>query len=289
MVDVVSGSSGFIASHLRVSLPDAIGLDKRESRWTDVVADLSDPYFAWGGEPVDVLYHLTASPLSIVKGKGGWLADSANTFKNNTIATYNVLRELKPKRIVFASTANLYGEGRKLGEDSPVKISSGYGYSKWVAEEIIRKSGIPYTIYRFGTVVGARGRCFPNRLVWCAVHGEPVELFCGGESWRDIVDVRDIVSALQLEAPCDTFNVSMGEEVSGLALAELVAEEALSRGFKLIYTVGHKHPNGYVKESTLSIDKIRRELGWQPRYDIYRIIEGLFDYYEDNEAKEPPK
>jgi nucleoside-diphosphate-sugar epimerase len=286
IMNVVSGSSGFIGSHLKLSLPGSVGLDKRESPYTEVVDDLSSPYFAWGGEQVGTLYHLAASPLSIVRGD--WLAESGAMFRDNVAGTYNALRGLKPGRIVFSSTANLYGEGRRLGEDSPIRISSGYGWSKWVGEEMIRKSGIPYTIYRFGTVVGARGRTFPNRLVWCAVNGVPVELFCGGDTWRDLVDVRDIVSALLLDAPCDTFNVATGIEVSGRGLAGLIAEEAANRGFKLNYTIGDKHPRGYVRESTLSIDNICDTLGWKPRYDIYRTVESLFDYYESHGAREPP-
>ena len=203
------------------------------------------------------------------------------------VGTYNALREMHPHRVVFSSSASVYGEGRKLSEDAPIKVSSGYGFSKWIGEEVIRKSGIPYTIYRFGTVVGRWGRTFPNRLVWCAVHGEPVELFANGEAQRDIIDVRDIVSALTMDAPEDTYNVARGEEVSGRALAELVAEEAYRRGYRLDYTLsGFKAP-GFVQESTLDTSKIQA-LGWKPRYDIYRIVESLFDHYIHEEAKEPP-
>lgn len=297
MMAVVSGGVGFIGSHLTKHLAEmghkVTVVDRRAPRErVDGVAyeveDLANPYYAYADNRPDILYHLAASPWSMVRGDAGWFASSGEAFRNNVVGMYNALREIQPRRVVFSSTANVYGEGRKLGEDSPIAVSSGYGWSKWLGEEMLRKSGIPYTIYRFGTVVGSRGRTFPNRLVWCAVHDEPVEVFCNGEAWRDLVDVRDIVSALTLDAPQDTFNVSLGEEVCGRALAELVAEEAGTRGFKLRWSLTDFVAPGYVRESTLDNTKLRAR-GWAPRIDVYRMVEGLFDHYEHEQATEPPR
>jgi UDP-glucose 4-epimerase len=298
----VTGGSGFIGSHLVEALRnngmhviniDKVSPDINHADVTYIYADLSKDYFHYDFPQPDVLYHLAATPWSMVKG-GSWFDGSQSAFYNNTVGTYLALLKIKPKKIVFSSTANLYGEGRKLKETSPISISSQYGYSKYIAEKIIQASTIPHVIFRFGTVVGTRGRCFPNRLVYSAIHGIPVDVFANGETYRDLVDVNDIVNAL-LKAPnfedCITqpiYNLSMGQEVSGLELACLVKEEGMKRGYILNYKLTNFTAPGYVKESTLDIEKIHNEQFWYPLSDINIIIKTLFDYYEGKNAIEPP-
>lgn len=299
---VVDGSSGFIGSHLVEALRNngkhVIAIDKkppniRHSDVTYLEADISQPEFHYSYPRPDVLYHLAATPWSMVKGKY-WFSGSEEAFYNNTVGTYLALLRINPKKIIFSSSANIYGEGRKLKETAPISISSQYGFSKYTAEKIIQASGIPHLIFRFGTVVGTRGRCFPNRLVYSAVHGLPVDIFANGETYRDLVDVNDIVDAL-LKAPdfeeCITqpiYNLSMGQEVSGLELACLVKEEGMKRGYMLNYKLTDFTAPGYVKESTLDIEKIHNEQFWYPKSDINIIINTLFDYYEGKNAIVPP-
>ena len=304
-VVVVTGGSGFIGSHLVDALRNesgkvrVINIDKKLPTETKVgvlhqCADLSKDDFLFPDEPPEVLYHLAATPWSMVKDNEGWFHGSHDAFYNNTVGTYNALRTINPKTIVFSSTANLYGEGRKLTEMSPIKLSSQYGYSKWIAEEIIRKSGKRNVIFRFGTVVGTRGRCFPNRLVWSAIRGIPEQVFCNGQAYRDLVDVNDIVDALikapKFSLPEDSglYNLSMGMEISTGDLAKLVSEVALQKGYKTKFTLTSFKAPGYVKESTLDIDRIRRQQNWTPKSDIYKIIDTPFRYYEAKDAIEPP-
>jgi UDP-glucose 4-epimerase len=311
-VIIVTGGSGFIGSNLLDFLSDAefafgktriISIDKREPDFKlpnieYVTADLSKPDFHYVGQKPEAVIHLAGYPWSKVKGDQGWLAEADDCFQNNTVATYNVLSKIRPNKIIFSSTANLYGEGRKLKEDAPKQISSPYGYSKWVAEEVIRKSGIEYIIFRFGTVVGKRGRTFPSRLVYSAIHNLPVDLFYKGEAYRDLISVDDICRALtsafffpknsDLKWSDNTYNVSMGMEISGAILAETVAKKAKEYGYELTYKLADYAPNGFVKESTLSINKIHRQIGWEPQVKLDDLVDTLFKYYEEPDAKEPP-
>jgi UDP-glucose 4-epimerase len=311
-VFIVTGGSGFIGSNLLDFLSNVqlglgemkiISIDKRtpDLKLKNVeymTIDLNSPGFRYYGEKPTAVFHLAGSPWAKVKGDQGWLAETDDCFYNNTTATYNVLSKIRPNKIIFSSTANLYGEGRKLKEDDPKKISSPYGYSKWVAEEAIRKSGIEYVIYRFGTVVGIRGRTFPNRLVYCAVHGIPIDLFYKGNAYRDLIAVEDICRALtsaiffplnsELKKGDNTYNVSMGMEMSGSMIACIVAEKAKEYGYKLNYSLVDSAPNGYVKESTLNIEKLYMATGWKPKTKLSNLIDDLFKYYEEPDAKEPP-
>jgi nucleoside-diphosphate-sugar epimerase len=306
---IVTGGSGFIGSNLLDMLVEKykkyydvkiISIDKRppDKMFDDVeyiVEDLADPEFKYINEKPRAVIHLAGSPWSKVKGDQGWLAEADNCFYNNTVATYNVLSKIRPEKIIFSSSANIYGQGRRMREIHPIQISSPYGYSKWVCEEEIRKSGIEYVIYRFGTVIGIRGRTFPNRLVYCAVHGIPIELFNNGKAYRDLISVHDIcralISAIYMQT-CEpfenTYNVSMGMEVSGSTIAEIVARTATKYGYKLDYSKTPFAPNGYVLESTLNIEKIYKRFGWKPEKNVSTVLDELFKYYVEPDAKIPP-
>lgn len=300
MKALVTGGSGFIGGHLVETLVSdthkVTVIDIKPSKnWMVNTIDVFDSEAVdlfFKRREFDIIYHLAAKPWAKVTNEAEWIKESRETFNVNALGTYNLIKNCGETPFVFSSTANLYGDGKRFHERSPANISSPYGYSKYVAERIIQGSMKPYTIFRFGTVVGTRGRTFPNRLVWCAVNHVPVEIFCDGATCRDLIDVRDIVSALLIASklPDDIFNISSGSEISGRDLAELVSSEARERGHELDYSyVSWKAP-GYVPNSALDITKIRETGLWKPRIKLTQTIKDLFDYYEEaKEAPIPPK
>ncbi|MGX1790761.1 NAD-dependent epimerase/dehydratase family protein [Bosea sp. NPDC055332] len=90
-----------------------------------------------------------------------WLpADRDRLFTANVEGTRVLLEEaaaVKPKRLVFASSGEVYPENvpdyQPIDEDHPLKPRSPYGLSKLLGEEIVRfferTSGTPATILRF--------------------------------------------------------------------------------------------------------------------------------------------
>lgn len=303
-VCLVTGGSGFIGSHLITALcmrgdhitnvdvkPPGISHPSQVSYYYEDISQLSKhQLFRDGQDKFDEIYHLAAEPWS--KSNPNWLFTSKKIMDSNITGTLKTISTHPADILVFASTANHYGSGRKFKETDPMVIVSPYGYSKAIGEKIISLSGQRYVIYRFGTVVGTRGRCFPNFLVWSVVNGraETVEIFNNGYTYRDIIDVRDIVSALMSACKLANgiYNVSSGTEIRGPELAETVHEEAVRRGYD---GLEHKPtpfiPDGYTPESTLDISKILDTGVWKPRYALKDTISTLFDYYES--AKDAPK
>ncbi len=233
----------------------------------------------------DIIYHLAAMPWAKV-GEGRWLVAMDEEWEVNTVGTLNILQAYDAP-IVFTSTANVYGDGRKFKEDSPMRISSPYGYSKAVAERVIELCGQPYRIFRLGTVVGPRGRCFPNRLAWCAVNDTPVKLFNGGDTMRDIVDVRDVVSGIMTDLRDGIYNLGSRKEVPTSELIWHMEKLAVGEGFGLDYSYINWKPDGYVPYSTLDTSKLNEF--WQPRYKLEDTLESVFKYYvEEENPLEPP-
>lgn len=232
----------------------------------------------------DVVYHLAAQPWS----KDVDLRHNSNSFYTNVVGTYNVLKECQNSFFVFASSASVYGSGKKFNENQPLNISSNYGYTKSAAERLVEVSNNPYIVFRPGTVIGIHGRCFPNRLVWCAIHKIPVEIFYNGNTWRDLIDVRDVVSAFLIadKLQYGIYNLSSNMEISGKDLVLLIDSIAEKRGYKLRYSFVPWFPKGYIPESTL-ITKLEGSGLWKPQYKLEETLETLFDHYKQG-GLEPP-
>ncbi|MBW2671975.1 MAG: NAD(P)-dependent oxidoreductase [Deltaproteobacteria bacterium] len=295
MTVLVTGGSGFIGRHLIERLKKDFHITNIDlvpsglSGISELQHDVREPFYF--NQHYTTTYHLAGLPWSKVVNPSQWLRESGEAFFTNTVGTYNVLKWIESDLFVFTSTANLYGKGRLFKETDPLNISSPYGYSKAVAERVVEASGRRYVIFRPGTVVGPRGRCFPNYLVWCAVHGKKVKIFNRGDTLRDIVDVRDVVSGLLSaeDLPNGIYNLGSGVETSGRELVELVAEIARERGHDLDCEYVDFYPPGYVPYSTLDISKILDTRMWRPKFKLDDTIRALFAYYENRDAVRPPR
>lgn len=233
----------------------------------------------------DRIYHLAAHPWS----KEEDYLQSVKTFDSNVVGTYNLLKGLRKNALfIFTSSANVYGNGVHFKETFPFHITSNYGLTKGTAEFVIKHSSQPYIIFRPGTVIGTRGRCFPNRLVWCAVNNVPVEIFNNGDTLRDIIDVQDVVNALLIADKLGrgVYNLGSNTEISGKELVSLVSNIAKERGYKLQYSFVETYPKGYVPYSTL-ITKLEGSGLWKPRITLEKSLNILFNYYKSG-GHEPP-
>ncbi len=297
---LVTGGSGFIGSHLVDTLvkreENVVNFDRVRPRpgalkHNFIRGSIAHHHFNKAPDVFGEIYHLAAKPWSKVKNPKSWIYEQQDAMRTNIYGTLRLLNQFPSALFTFASTANLYGSGRKFKETDDFVISSPYGYTKAVAERMIAFSDRPYIIFRFGTVVGVRGRCFPNRLIWCAINNIPVEIFNMGDTYRDLIDVRDVVSAMLSAKNLEDgiYNISCGMEISGKVLAHQVFNEAHDRGYDLQYKFTDFVAPGYVLYSTLDISKILDTGVWKPKITLKQTISDLFDYYEGEGSIEPPR
>ncbi|ABF40703.1 UDP-galactose 4-epimerase [Candidatus Koribacter versatilis Ellin345] len=228
-------------------------------------------------------------------------------FRNNTANTLTLLElmlEHRVSRFVFSSTAALYGnpERTPIEESDPLKPTNAYGESKLLVERMLEWfhsiHGLCYASLRYFNAAGATATLAEDHhpeshlipIVLEAAAGKRDSIAIHGTDYPtpDGTCVRDYI------------------HVSDLADAHLLALERLGRDEqpeRLIYNLGNGHGSSVlevieaakrvtgnpiqVKEGprragdpeilVASSQKIRKELGWSPKYtDIDTIIESAW-------------
>lgn len=196
------------------------------------------------------------------------------------------------RRIVFSSTAAVYGDGQaRVGEDAPTRPVSPYGRSKLMAEQVLEDAasahGLSVTALRYFNVAGAdpagrAGQSDPTathlfRAACGAALGSAPALEVYGEDWptrdgtgvRDFVHVADLARAhlLALQHAGEAFEVfNLGSE-RGFTVREVALAVGRAAGVRLPLRPRPRRA-GDIAELVASTAKARDTLGWTPRFGL---------------------
>ena len=245
MAVVVTGSSGFIGTHLRAALrargESVVGIDRVDS---DAVATIQSDLAEPSNEAIDalraadVVWHLAALP-----GIRDRRPDIERLrYRDNVLAAGNVLKAVPPATpLIVTSSSSVYGGSRHGGIDRPCRESDplrprgGYARSKASMELLCMERaerGGRVAIGRPFTVAGEGQRSDMAIATWIESirTGKVVTVLGSPERTRDVSDARDVVRALITMAERDVSGaVNLG---SGAAhtLADIVfaVSEALA-------------------------------------------------------------
>lgn len=258
---LVTGSAGFIGSTLSAALlargDSVIGIDSMNPyydlaqkhanlHWLDSQPETKGTYrcqFDDLGstrlddlvESVDGVFHLAGQPGV----RASWGNEFDGYVKENVIATSRLLETIKRSarrpRLVYASSSSIYGRsaGRPVAEDSPPSPRSPYGVSKLAGEHLCTlfaaEHGIDCVSLRLFTVYGPRQRpdMAVERLIRCALTGDPFFVNGDGSQARDFTFVSDVVEAFiaaatAAVAPGSVFNITSGQNVELRTVIDLV-------------------------------------------------------------------
>jgi nucleoside-diphosphate-sugar epimerase len=188
-------------------------------------------------------------------------------------------------RFVFASTV-VTGDagGAQLEEDSPLTVETAYGRSKQEGERLVRESGLHNVIVRPSHVYGPGG-WYEEEFVKRLKQPGRFAVIGSGENWWDVVRVEDVASAFvdaAERAPSGAlYHVVDDEPIRYYDFVALTAQ-ALGVGRPrrvpawLARAVAGADPvRAVVRSARSSNARIKRELGWQPRFPSAR--EGVPD------------
>lgn len=224
-------------------------------------------------------------------------------YENNisgTVVLCEVMNEFGCKKMVFSSSATVYGVAEKmpLTEDMPLGAINPYGRTKLFIEDILRDLCVSdnewsVSLLRYFNPIGAHEsgligedpKGVPNnlmpyitqvavgRLPQLSVFGNDYDT-ADGTGVRDYIHVVDLarghVKAVDWVAKnkgCDAFNLGTG---NGISVLELVNAFKKTSGVDVPYKIVGRRAGDPAKVYA-DATKAKEILGWQAEYDIERM------------------
>lgn len=230
-------------------------------------------------------------------------------FSNNigaTLSLFDAMNRAKIRRIVFSSTAAVYGNPRvvPIPETEPFAPVSPYGETKTAIERILgeldRHRGLRSVCLRYFNACGAEPehnlgeRHEPEThliplLLRAISDGQPIQIFGDdyptpdGTCIRDYIHVSDLAEAhvaaldyLLSGGASDAFNVGTG---AGFTVMEVLRAVEEVTGHKVPYRIAPRR-EGDAASLVADSTKLRRKLGWEPRRSSLRqIVQDAWDFH----------
>jgi UDP-glucose 4-epimerase len=232
-------------------------------------------------------------------------------FRNNTASTLTLLEAMLAtghNRLVFSSTAACYGEPEKtpILEDAKLEPTNPYGESKLLVEYMLqwmnRIHGLRYASLRYFNVAGAiegygeahepESHIIPLILDVALGRRKNIKIFGqdyptkDGTCVRDYVHVRDLAEAhlLALEALRDEtrasrmiYNLGTG---TGFTVREVIEAARRVTGREIPVEECPRRA-GDPAVLVAGSDKIKAELGWDPRFgDLDTILASAWEWHQ---------
>ncbi|MEB3773459.1 MAG: SDR family NAD(P)-dependent oxidoreductase [Desulfurococcales archaeon] len=314
---MVTGGAGFIGSHTVELLVDegydVIVVDNLSSgSWSNLAGLLNGPVklvkvdvASWTSlwsrlktslrdQEIDGIIHLAAVVSIVEARRRPW-----KTLRVNVEGVANILeaaRRLDIERIIFASSAAVYGEPRQIpiAEDHELMPMNLYGETKLMGERLLWRYmedyGLKPIALRYFNVYGPKMRPGPYsgvvyKFISAVASGSQPIIYGDGRQTRDFIYVRDVASAnrLALESRyTGPVNIGSGRETSVLELYRIICRLA-GRCMDPVFRPPRK---GDISRSTASIGLAYKVLGWRPVTSLEEGLKATIKYYIGQGAKQ---
>ncbi len=328
---LVTGGAGYIGSHTVVELQqaghEAVVLDnfsnsspvclqrveqitgKRVTLFKGDVRDACLVNEIFARHKIDWVIHFAG-----LKAVGESVEKPLEYYDNNVGGTLKLLQVMKAhncKKIVFSSSATVYGEPERLPIDERCRVggtTNPYGTSKYMQELILRdvyRADNEWTValLRYFNPVGAHPSGLigedpagiPNNLapfVAKVAIGQLSEIGVFGNDYEtpDGTGVRDYIHVVDLakghiaaidkltESGVYVYNLGTGK---GYSVLEVIRAFEKACGHKLPYTIKPRRA-GDIAACYADCDKAKRELGWQATLGIDEMCASLWNWQTKN-------
>ncbi len=328
---LITGGAGFIGSHACVEFLDAgfsivvmdnLSNSKEESirRIEQITGKTVDFYKAdirdkeatrriFAEQEIDAVVHFAG-----LKAVGESVAKPLEYYENNIGGTFvllEVMREFGCKKIVFSSSATVYGMNNPVPyvEDMPTSATNPYGYTKVMIEQILHDLCIadpefhvvalryfnPIGAHKSG-LIGEDPNGIPNNLLpyigqvavgkleQLAVFGDDYDT-PDGTGVRDYIHVVDLakghVSAVNYAMDHAGFmpiNLGTG---NGISVLEMVHAYEKACGKPLNYRIAERRP-GDIASSYANASRAKELLNWEAQETLETMCEDSWRFMERN-------
>ena len=219
----------------------------------------------------DVIIHLAAK--SDVAESVIFSEDTINVNVNGTINVLKCCAQNKIRKIIFASSASVYGDSSDIiSEKSVTNPLSPYGKSKLDAETQIRKFakefGFCAVILRLFNVYG-KGQNDQyagviSKFLKNISENKPLIIYGDGKQTRDFVSVYDVIRSFECAISSeynDTYNIASGKSVSINELAEMM----ILSSKKKLDIIHEEQKKGEIKNSAADVSLAEKNLGFSAK------------------------
>lgn len=249
-----------------------------------------------------------------LKAVGESVAKPIEYYDNNLISTLvllEVMREFDCKKLVFSSSATVYGVAKEmpLTEDMPLGAINPYGRTKYFIEEMLRDVYVsdntwsiallryfnPIGAHESGTI-GEDPKGIPNNLMpyiaQVAVGRlERLNVFGNDYNTVDGTGVRDYIHVVDLaeghvkavgwalkNEGCEAINLGTGNGISVLQLRDAFVKAS---GAEVPYVIAPRRP-GDPDEVYANAQKAKDLLGWEAKKDVNDMCRDSWNWQSNN-------
>ena len=321
MKNLITGGAGFIGSHLAEELLDrkeeVVVIDNLSTGSMENIKHLkTNPKFSCHIDTImneslmkrlvkdcDIVYHMAAAV-----GVKYIIDNPLESIETNVKGTEIVLQlanSLGKKKVVIASTSEIYGKdrpGKRKFSENDDRVLGSTTISRWsyscakAMDEFLalaywREKKLPAVIVRFFNTIGPRqtgtyGMVAP-RFVKHALLGQPLTVYGDGKQTRSFCYVTDVVRAViglakSEKAVGEIYNIGNPNPITILELAEKVKrltksdspiihvpyDKAYEKGFE---DMRHREPD---------IAKIKDLIGFHPKINLDAALKEIIKYFE---------
>lgn len=324
---LVTGVTGYIGSHTCVELLnagyDVVGVDNFINSKPDVLDKIKricgkgiqfyegDVTFTevlrsiFTEHKIDAAIHFAG-----LKAVGESVAKPLEYYRNNLLSTINlcqVMRENDKKKIIFSSSATVYGTPKSvpIREDFPLSTTNPYGTTKLMCEQILQDLVVAdpnwsVCLLRYFNPIGAHAsgligeepNGIPNNLMPYIVKvakGELPKLNVFGDDYpthdgtgvRDYIHVVDLalghvkaIDSIMNNSGVNIYNLGTG---NGYSVLDLVKTFQRVNSIEVPYAIAPRRP-GDIAECYADAAKAWRELGWKATHTLEDMCRDSWNY-----------
>ncbi|MGD9660716.1 MAG: UDP-glucose 4-epimerase GalE [Porticoccaceae bacterium] len=326
---LVTGGAGYIGSHTVVELLNAgygvivvDNLTNSNARVFDRIAQITGKKvnFVRGDirdrktleslfdhHPIEVVIHFAG-----LKAVGESVAAPLRYYDNNLIGAINlfeVMADYQCKRLVFSSSATVYGDPEKvpIQENFPLGATNPYGQSKLMIETLLRDLAASDNAWKImalryfnpvgahaSGLIGENPRGIPNNLLpfiaQVAIGQRPeLQIFGGDYATADGTGVRDYIHVVdlaeghlaamaKLSAGFDACNLGAGR---GYSVLEVVDAFSRACGKTIPYKIVARRP-GDIAEAYADTSYSFKRLGWRARRTLAEMVVDHWRWQQQN-------